>query len=146
MGRFGLEKKARKRMEELGVSTPWQAFVQLRLRYYEGLLADPDVLRNNQWAHNVGLLDAARRTGCKTALATMSRCEHAQRVLAVLELTNAFDFVATRDDVERGKPDPEIFELVARELDVPAAESVWLSRTPPPAWRQRWGPGCGVSL
>jgi beta-phosphoglucomutase-like phosphatase (HAD superfamily) len=29
-----------------------------------------------------------------------------------------FDFVASRDDVEQGKPDPEIYLLVAQELAI----------------------------
>jgi len=45
-------------------------------------------------------------------------------------LADAFDFVATRDDVERGKPDPEIYQLVARELDVPPAECLVIEDSP----------------
>jgi beta-phosphoglucomutase len=128
--RFDLEEKARSRMAEFGVSAPWQAFVQVRLRFYEEMLADPEVLRANQWRHNVALLNEARRTGCKTALATMSRCEQARRVLEVLDLADAFDFVTTRDDVEHGKPDPEIYQLVARELNVPPAECLVIEDSP----------------
>jgi len=84
--RFGLEEKARARMDEFGMSTLWQAVVQVRLRYYEAMLADPEVLRSNQWPHNVALLYQARQTGCKVGLATMSRCEQAYRVLEVLDL------------------------------------------------------------
>jgi beta-phosphoglucomutase-like phosphatase (HAD superfamily) len=36
-----------------------------------------------------------------------------------LGLTGEFDFIATADDVEHSKPDPEIYELISRELDVP---------------------------
>jgi len=43
-------------------------------------------------------------------------------VLRLLNLEEQFDFVATRDDVTSGKPDPEIYTLVARELDVPAGQ------------------------
>jgi len=128
--RFDLEEKARSRMAEFGVSAPWQAFVQVRLRFYEEMLADPEVLRANQWPHNVALLDEARRTGCKTALATMSRCTQAQRILDVLGLSEAFDFVATRDDVERGKPDPEIYQLVGRELAQATAECLVIEDSP----------------
>lgn len=60
--RFDLEEAARSRMAELGVETPWQAFVQVRLDYYEAMLSDPQVLRDNQWSHNVALLQTARRT------------------------------------------------------------------------------------
>jgi len=128
--RFDLEEKARSRMAEFGVSAPWQAFVQVRLRFYEEMLADPEVLRANQWPHNVALLDEARRTGCKTALATMSRCTQAQRILDVLGLSEAFDFVATRDDVERGKPDPEIYQFVGRELAQATAECLVIEDSP----------------
>jgi beta-phosphoglucomutase-like phosphatase (HAD superfamily) len=112
------------------VSAAWQAFVQVRLRYYDGLLADPQVLRANQWPHNVALLDEARRMGCKTALATMSRCKQARRVVEALDLVDAFDFMATHDDVERGKPDPEIYQLIARELDVPPAACLVIEDSP----------------
>ncbi len=116
--RFDLEAAARARMAEFGVRSPWQAFIQVRLRYYNALLSDPEILRSNRWPHSIDLLHAARRQGCKTALATMSRCEQASRVLDVLGLTGEFDFIATRDDVEQGKPDPEIYQLVASELGV----------------------------
>jgi HAD superfamily hydrolase (TIGR01549 family) len=128
--RFDLGEKARSHMAEFGVSAPWQAFVQVRLCHYEKMLADPQVLRSNQWPHNVALLNEARRSGCKTALATMSRCEQARRVLEVLDLADAFDFVATRDDVEHGKPDPEIYQLVARELGVPPTECLVIEDSP----------------
>jgi beta-phosphoglucomutase len=128
--RFDLEEKGRSRMAEFGVSTPWQAFVQVRLRFYQEMLADPEVLRANQWPHNVALLDEARRSGCKTALATMSRCTQARYILDVLGLTEAFDFVATRDDVERGKPSPEIYQLVGRELAQATAECLVIEDSP----------------
>lgn len=116
--RFNLELKASQKMTELGVSTPWQAYVQIRLQIYEKMLADPEVIRSNQWHHNLALLDLARVHCRHVGLATMSHCPQVQRVLSILELSTAFDFVATRDDVEKGKPDPEIYHLVARELGV----------------------------
>ena len=114
--RFDLQEKAAGRMVELGVSTPWQAFIQVRLGYYESMLADPQVLLDHRWPHNLQLLEEARKVKCQTALATMSTCSQAQRVLGILGLQSAFDFVATRDDVNQGKPDPEIYNLVASEL------------------------------
>ena len=73
-------------MAEFGVDTPWQAYVQVRLNIYAQMLADPDVIRNNQWSHTMALLDQARQANCKVALATMSYCQQAQRVLDILEL------------------------------------------------------------
>ena len=48
-------------MAEFGVDTAWQAYVQVRLTYYEDLISDPQVLRDNQWAHNRDLLEMARQ-------------------------------------------------------------------------------------
>ena len=52
----------------------------------------------------------------------MSHCDQVHRVLKVLNLEGAFDFIATIDDVERGKPDPEIYQLVSHELGIPPTE------------------------
>jgi beta-phosphoglucomutase len=120
--RFNLEEPARHRMEEFGVRTPWQAYVQLRLTIYEHMIANPEVIRASQWPHSVALLEWARAGGCQTALATMSRCDTVQRILEVLDWTDKFDFVAAHDDIERGKPAPEIYELVSQELEVPPSE------------------------
>lgn len=118
MKRFGLETLASEKMHELGVSAPWQAYVQMRLQFYEELLADPQIIRNNQWPHNIALLRQAREKGCQVGLATMSYCPQVTRILQILDLATAFDFVASRDDVKHGKPNPEIYLLVSLELEV----------------------------
>jgi beta-phosphoglucomutase len=128
--RFGLEDPAKPRMAEFGVSTPWQALVQLRLRYHSKMMSDPTVVRRYQWPHNVALLQQARDTGCKTGLATMSTCAETRAIMEALDLIDAFDFVATREDVDCGKPDPEIYDLVARELDVLPAECLVIEDSP----------------
>lgn len=128
--RFGLAEAARSHQTEFGVDTPWQAYIQIRLRHYEAMLADPEVLRRNQWPHAVALLRAARLARCKVGLATMSYCPQVQRVLDVLNLHHQFDFVASRDDVEHGKPDPEIYRLVAGELGVAPSTCLVIEDSP----------------
>ena len=46
------------------------------------------------------------------------------------DLSDTFDFVASRDDVERGKPDPEIYLLVADELGVAPGECLVIEDSP----------------
>ena len=128
--RFGLEEAARARMAEFGVSAPWQAYVQVRQRLYDAMLEDPELLRKQQYPHNIAYLQEVRRSGCRTALATMSYCKQVQQVLSILGLTDAFDFVASRDDVEHGKPDPEIYLLVARQLDIPQEDCLVVEDSP----------------
>jgi beta-phosphoglucomutase-like phosphatase (HAD superfamily) len=45
-------------------------------------------------------------------------------------LDKAFDFVASREDVEHGKPDPEIYLLVAQELGVQPSECLVVEDSP----------------
>lgn len=130
LARFHLTEAARGRMADFGVMTPWQAYVQLRLQIYEAMLADPEVIRRNQWPHNMALLQTARQTCRHVALATMSHCPQVQRVLDILALNSTFDFVASRDDVEFGKPDPEIYHLVAHELGVTPGECLVVEDSP----------------
>ena len=122
MERFGLEKAAKARMEEFTVASPWQAFVQVRMGIYESMILDPEILRKYRCPYNVRLLRWARRRGYSTGLATMSHCQQASSVLEMLNLKTDLDFIATVDDVESGKPDPEIYTLVARELHVSPAD------------------------
>src|ERR671928_1768738 len=118
MRRFGLEGAARARMSEFGVGTPWQAYVQIRLRIYETLVADPKLILAHSYPHNIALLRDVRREGYPTALATQSHREQTRRVLDILGLADEFDVVVTRDDIDHSKPDPEIHLLAARELGV----------------------------
>ncbi|MBI3150689.1 MAG: HAD family phosphatase [Chloroflexi bacterium] len=120
--RFGLEDAARIRMAEFSANEPWQVYTRLRLRIFEEFLADESVLKKAAWTHNIDLLNKVRAEQCKVGLATMSYCPQVQRYLHALGLENAFDFIATREDVENPKPDPEIYLLVAKALDVPPAE------------------------
>ncbi|MBW2174361.1 MAG: HAD family phosphatase [Deltaproteobacteria bacterium] len=128
--KFELEEAAHARAAEFGVSAPWQAFVQMRLHHYEKMVGDPDVIRNSQWPHNIALLHEARQAACKVGLATMSHCQQVRRVLEILNLTDAFDFVASVDDVQHGKPDPEMYLLVTRELNVPPEECLVIEDSP----------------
>ena len=130
MRRFGLEEAARKRMLEFGVDEPWRAYVRIRLRIYESLLSDPERVLAVRYPHNLALLSDVRRQGYPTALATQSHREEALRVLEILGITDQFDAIATREDVEHGKPDPEMHLLVARELGVEPGECLAIEDSP----------------
>ena len=130
MRRFQLEDAARARMWEFGVEQPWQAYVRVRLRIYESLISDPERILGVRYPHNLALLSDVRRQGYLTALATQSHREEAHRVLRILEITDQFDVIATREDVEHGKPDPEMHLLVARELGVEPGECLAIEDSP----------------
>ena len=130
MRRFGLADAAGARMDEFGVEKPWQAYVRIRLRIYEELLSDPDRVLSVRYPHNLALLTDVRRQNYLTALATQSHREEALRVLGILGITDEFDVIATREDVEHGKPAPEMHLLVARELGVEVQECLAIEDSP----------------
>jgi beta-phosphoglucomutase len=141
MRRFSLEEAARDRMAEFGVDTPWQAFVRIRLGIYEQLLADPELVLEHRYPHNIALLRDVRREGYPTALATQSGRDQALRVLEILGLADEFDVIVTREDVEHGKPDPEMHLLAARELGVRPAGCLAIEDSPAEGCEGRWQPG-----
>ena len=128
--RFDLAAKATARMGEFGVATAWEAFVEVRLRYYNEMVADPEVVRAHQWPYRVALLRQARENRCKIALATTSRRTQALHILRVLDLEDAFDVIATADDVARTKPDPEIYHLVLDALNAAPTQSLAIEDSP----------------
>ena len=52
------------------------------------------------------------------AITTSSRRSFVERVLQITRLPTEFDFVLSSEDVTRGKPDPEIYQLAAKRFGV----------------------------
>ena len=103
-------------MAQQGANEPWEALAGMRTEIYDNMVEDPQVLRDNQWPHTIGLLRVIRERFCRTALATMSYRKEALHVLRSLELEDSLDEVLTSGDVQNPKPDPEIYLLAAQQL------------------------------
>lgn len=119
-----LEEAARTHMEKHRVDAPWKAFAAERVLIYEKMIETPGLLEQYECPYNVGLLEYVKRERFRVALATMSHRLQAYRVLEILGLKSKFDSIATREDVATGKPDPEIYLLVAKRLGVAPQESL----------------------
>ena len=136
-------------MEELdleadyGTSEPWDVLTAMRLAIYNNMVADPKVLRDNQWPHTTGLLRVAKETYCHTGLATMSARTEALHVLRSLDLETSLDLILAREDVQNPKPDPEIYLLAARTLEVPVEKCLVLEDSPT---RVRAGLAAGMNV
>jgi HAD superfamily hydrolase (TIGR01509 family) len=68
------------------------------------------------------LLDRLEAAGVPKAIATSSGRQFARLVLGRFELAPRFKFVLTCEDVQHGKPDPEIYLLAAMRLEVDPSE------------------------
>jgi HAD superfamily hydrolase (TIGR01509 family) len=64
------------------------------------------------------LIDKLEATGFPMAVATSALGEYADFVLTRLEFKRRLRFVLTSEDIQRGKPDPEIYLLAARRLQL----------------------------
>ena len=109
MESLDLEAELRPLMSQYNATEPWEALSVIRKEIYDGMVEDPQVIRDNQWPHTVGLLRVAREAYCKTALATMSYRVEALHVLRSLDVEQSLDVVLTREDVVSPKPEPEIY-------------------------------------
>ncbi len=75
-------------------------------------------------------LDDALRLGMKIGLASSSSCRWVVRHLTRLGLLDYFDCICASDEVERIKPDPELYLSVLQKLEVKADEAVALEDSP----------------
>jgi beta-phosphoglucomutase len=83
--------------------------------YYQKLLED--INQDDLYPGALEFVSALRARGVKTALASSSR--NAMIVVDALDLREFFDAFVTGHDLDRTKPDPQIFELSAERLGVP---------------------------
>ena len=117
-------------MVEHGSSEPWEVLTNMRKEIYDDMVADPQVILDNQWPYTIALLRVASDSGCRTALATMSYRKEALHVLRSLDIEQSLDVVLTREDVENAKPDPEIYLLAAQKLEVQPQDCLVLEDSP----------------
>jgi pseudouridine 5'-phosphatase len=64
------------------------------------------------------LLDELHAANIPIAVATSGPRDYAQYVLAQLKVIERLKFVLTADDIRRGKPDPEVYLLAAKTLEL----------------------------
>jgi HAD superfamily hydrolase (TIGR01509 family) len=70
------------------------------------------------------------RRGIPLALATSGHRRYVERALAEIGLTDSFSVKVTAEDVERGKPAPDCYRLVANRLGLPPATCLALEDAP----------------
>ena len=133
LGEYGIVYRGEYHRNVLGVS------YQLAVEFYKktfGLTAPTEELMRRRgeiaaefFADRVGLfpstkatLQKLRQMNLRLAVATSSVSASARPFLNRHQLTAFFDVIVTGDEIERGKPHPDIYLRVAEKLDVTAGE------------------------
>lgn len=75
-------------------------------------------------------LERLRAGGWRQAIASSAPTANIRAILDALGLEYFFDAVASAEDVERGKPDPQIFLAAAAKVGAPAASCVVVEDAP----------------
>jgi HAD superfamily hydrolase (TIGR01509 family) len=106
----------------LGLAEDWQTLARESNEIFLGLLAD----RLQMMPGLPGLLAALEQSGIPKAIATSSGRQLTEACLRPFDLARRFQFVLTSEDIVRGKPDPEVYQLAARRFGVPPGEMLVL--------------------
>ena len=77
-----------------------------------------------------GLLSNLGEKGLRLALASSSPREWIDLVLEKLKISRRFEVVIAGDEVERGKPDPEIYQKAAQSLSLPPDRCLVIEDSP----------------
>ncbi len=75
-------------------------------------------------------LRAARKQGVRNAMATGAGAINIRFNLSALAMESTFETIVGADDVEKGKPDPEVFLTAAKRLGVPPSNCVVFEDAP----------------
>src|SRR5919206_260042 len=87
------------------------------------------------FSHNGGrllspLLAALPAAGWRQAVAWSAPPLNLEVILAALGLNEAFDAIVSAEEVERGKPDPQIFLTAAAKVQTPPARCIVVEDAP----------------
>ena len=124
IGKFNLKDSALAEMDKFGVSTPWQAFAQVRMEQYETMLNDPLVILKNYCPQSLDLLLWARQKKYKVGLTSGLAYSLTIKSIHLLDISFEFDFIICRDDVSNIKPDPELNYTIASQLETDPSKCV----------------------
>ena len=75
-------------------------------------------------------LERLRASGWRQAIASSAPHANITAIFDGLDLHDAFDAIAGDEDVERGKPDPQVFRIAAAKLYVPPHRTIVIEDAP----------------
>jgi HAD superfamily hydrolase (TIGR01509 family) len=102
-----------------GADIPFAAIYARKLAVVDGMIAAGGIPQKTGLA---AFLAAVESLGLRKAVATSTAKRRAAYKLRLAGVPDGFDAVAGGDEVERGKPAPDVFLLAARRMGIPPAE------------------------
>jgi len=108
---------------------------------YPGSLADLTETHYRRWLQVIDgelepapglvpLIDYLERSGYKLAVASNSPLEYINHILRAIRLSSHFGVVVGRDQVARGKPGPDLYQMAAHWLGISPSQCLALEDSP----------------
>ena len=83
------------------------------------------------------LLEDLDRAGFRQAIGSSAPRANLELILRLTGVEPFFPAVVAMEDTQRGKPDPQVFQVAARAVSGSRRSAAWCWRTPWPACRRR---------
>ena len=119
--------------ELIPVFVPWWRRRQLEepLTSYRSFLFKQDYLEKVEaFPKTRELFHRMKKSGIKTALASSAHKDELETYKAIARISDLVDLSITADDVDRSKPNPDIFETALRKLGARPSRVLALGDTP----------------
>lgn len=113
MGRLGIE-SMRIFKDALGLNESPEEILKEREKIYEKLITQ-DV---KPMPGLFNLLELLNKMGLRKAIASSSKRRWVELIITKLGITNEFEVIVSGEEVEHGKPHPDIYLLVAKKLNI----------------------------
>jgi len=113
-------------VKETGIEIPknkWEDFIDVKRKYYRSIV---DI---QFYPNAVNTLKNLRKKGYKLALVTASSQKNMEKALSP-EKRALFDIINTGDDILRGKPSPDPYEVTQKKLGLPKADCLVVENAP----------------
>ena len=76
------------------------------------------------------LLKRSRDAGLRVAIASSAKKDELEKYIEIAGITKLVDATTSSDDVEESKPEPDIFEVVLKKLEIDPEEAVAIGDSP----------------
>ena len=111
--------------ETYGEEIDYDEFISVRRKRFSSFIEENVPLKR----YCIEILEYLKGQGIKIALATSTTLDLAKRNLEFAGIYKYFDAIVTGDDIENGKPAPDIFLLAAERLGAKHSETVIVEDT-----------------
>ena len=117
-------------LSEFTLENIGKKLIEKRLALYREVLENIALLSKHFCRNTLGLFHRLYRENYTLVLATMSHLPEAKKVTEAIGIYDKFDLILTRDDVENGKPAPDIYNKAKEHFGLSSEQCLVIEDSP----------------